>query len=101
MDMQHASKLVRLKDIVTFPPVTEEDAAHNRKEKARMQAENPSSRYKKPVKARSGSRGLLPISAATWWNGVKSGRFPRPVRLSPGCTCWRLSDILNLIEQSA
>lgn len=30
---------------------------------------------------------------ATIWRWVKKGQFPQPVKLSPGCTRWRLSDI--------
>jgi prophage regulatory protein len=41
---------------------------------------------------------LVPVCASTWWAGIKSGRFPRPVKLGPHTTCWRLSDILALIE---
>lgn len=26
---------------------------------------------------------ILPISKSTWWNGVASGRFPKPVKLGP------------------
>lgn len=31
--------------------------------------------------------------AATIWRWVKNGQFPQPVKLSPGCTRWRLSDV--------
>lgn len=41
---------------------------------------------------------LIPVSRATWWAGVKSGRFPKSVKLSPGVTLWRVSDILQLID---
>jgi prophage regulatory protein len=41
---------------------------------------------------------LVPVCASTWWAGVKSGRFPRPVKLGPHTTCWRLSEILALID---
>ncbi len=36
---------------------------------------------------------LLPISPATWWSGVKSGKYPKGVKLGPKTTCWRLSEI--------
>ena len=29
---------------------------------------------------------LYPVSARTWWAGVKTGRFPRPVKLGPRAT---------------
>lgn len=42
---------------------------------------------------------LIPVSKSTWWAGVKTGRFPAPVKLGPRTTCWRLSDIENLIKR--
>lgn len=33
------------------------------------------------------------VSRATIWRWVQIGRLPRPVKLSPGCTRWRASDI--------
>ena len=42
---------------------------------------------------------LLPISKSNWWNGVKSGRFPKPIKLGPRTTCWRESEILAIVEQ--
>jgi prophage regulatory protein len=41
---------------------------------------------------------LIPISASSWWAGVRSGRFPKPVKLGPRTTAWRASDILALID---
>lgn len=41
---------------------------------------------------------IIPVSASTWWAGVKSGRFPKPVKLSPACTAWRVEDIRKLDE---
>ena len=42
---------------------------------------------------------IIPVSKSTWWAGVKSGRYPRPVKLSPRCTAWRVEDIKALIEK--
>jgi predicted DNA-binding transcriptional regulator AlpA len=44
---------------------------------------------------------IIPVSKSTWWNGVKDGRYPRPVKLSERCTAWRVEDIRNLIERLA
>lgn len=41
---------------------------------------------------------LIPISRATWWAGVASGRYPKPVKLSKRTTAWRAKDIRELIE---
>jgi predicted DNA-binding transcriptional regulator AlpA len=35
----------------------------------------------------------LPFSSTTLWRKVKQGTFPSPVKLSPGITVWRLSDV--------
>lgn len=44
---------------------------------------------------------VIPIGKTSWWNGVKSGRFPRPIKLSPRCTAWRAEDIRDLIMRLA
>lgn len=41
---------------------------------------------------------IIPVSKSTWWAGVKSGRFPQPVKLGPKITAWKISDIRALIE---
>lgn len=32
-------------------------------------------------------------SRATIWRWVSSRGFPKPIKFSPGCTRWRLSDV--------
>lgn len=44
---------------------------------------------------------IIPVGKSTWWEGVKSGRFPKPVKLGPRTTAWRVEDIRKLIEQVA
>ena len=34
-------------------------------------------------------------SRATIWRWVAQGKYPKPVKLSPGCTRWRLSDVIE------
>jgi prophage regulatory protein len=41
---------------------------------------------------------FYPVGKTCWWNGVKSGRFPKPVKLSARCTAWRAEDIRELIK---
>lgn len=43
---------------------------------------------------------IYPVSRSTWEIGVKSGRYPKPIRLSERGIGWRLKDILKLIEDS-
>ncbi len=45
---------------------------------------------------------VIPVGRSTWWAGVKSGRFPRPVKtLGPRVAAWRVEDIRALILQAA
>ena len=41
---------------------------------------------------------LIPVSKATWWNGCKSGHFPKPYKLRPRITTWKRSDIQKFID---
>lgn len=42
---------------------------------------------------------IFPISRSAWWEGCKSGRFPKPVKLGPRTTVWRAEDIAELITR--
>ena len=41
--------------------------------------------------------GPIPIGKSTWWEGVKSGRFPQPIKLGPRITVWREEDVEPLL----
>lgn len=42
---------------------------------------------------------LIPVGKSTWWSGVKSRRYPAPVKnLGPRITAWTLSSILQLVN---
>ena len=41
---------------------------------------------------------IFPIGKSTWWQGVKDGKYPQPVKLSERTTAWRVGDIKALIE---
>jgi prophage regulatory protein len=43
----------------------------------------------------------IPVGKTCWWEGVKSGRFPKPVKLSARCTAWQAKDIQSLIKEIA
>ncbi len=43
---------------------------------------------------------IIPVSRSAWWAGVKTGRYPKPIKLGPKTTCWRVSDIRALIERA-
>ena len=41
---------------------------------------------------------VYPVSRSTWWAGVKSGRYPKSVKLGPHTTAWRAESIVALIN---
>ncbi len=41
---------------------------------------------------------IFPVSKSTWWDGIKSGKYPQPVRLSPRTVAWRADEIRQLIN---
>lgn len=50
------------------------------------------------AKGRPAIPGIIPVSSATWYAGVKTGRFPKPVKTG-GIALWRVEDIRALVAQ--
>lgn len=48
--------------------------------------------------AKRGIPAVIPVSKSTWWNGVKSGRYPAGVKISTRSTAWNVADIRALID---
>lgn len=48
---------------------------------------------------KQGIPGIVPISRAAWYAGIKEGRYPKPVKLSEKTAAWRASDIEMLVER--
>ena len=42
---------------------------------------------------------IFPISKSAWWEGCRTGRFPKPVKLGARTTVWRAEDIRAFIER--
>lgn len=42
---------------------------------------------------------FIPVGRSTWWQGVKEGRFPKPVKLGPKTTVWKAEDINLLLKE--
>ncbi len=40
---------------------------------------------------------LIPVSAKTWRDGIESGLYPKPVKISLRINGWRVTDIEKLI----
>lgn len=47
--------------------------------------------------SKTNTPAIIPVCKATWWAGVKSGRYPAAVKLSPRVTVWRIEEIRALI----
>jgi len=45
--------------------------------------------------------GLFGVNRGTVWRWYNLGNFPAPVRLSAGCTRWRVSDLEKWEAQKA
>lgn len=43
---------------------------------------------------------VIPIGRSSWWQGVKDGRYPQPIKLGPRMTAWRVEDIRKLIAEA-
>ncbi len=41
---------------------------------------------------------LIPIGKATFLNGVKAGKFPKPIKLGARSVAWKVEDIRALVE---
>ena len=50
-------------------------------------------------KANPPTTPIIPVCASVWWQGVKDGVYPQPVKLSKNITAWRAEDIRELIER--
>lgn len=42
---------------------------------------------------------IFPISKSAWWDGCRTGRYPKPIKLGPRTTVWRAEDIRAFIER--
>jgi len=40
---------------------------------------------------------VIPVSRSSWWAGIKSGKYPQPVKLGKNTTAWKVADIHTLI----
>lgn len=60
-----------------------------------LQAQIPQAGYIR----QAGLLQVLPISPATLWRWTKANQFPKPVKLSPNVTAWRLIEVRNWLER--
>lgn len=101
---------LRLHQIIGKEEITETQAKanHERNRKAEAKARQAGRLDKHgnpiyprcPTRPRPASPGVIPVKKTAWWAGVKSGRYPPPLKLSPRVTVWRVEDIRRLIESA-
>lgn len=49
---------------------------------------------------KKGIAPIIPVSKSSWWAGVKSGRYPKPIKLGERTTCWDVASIRALIQSA-
>jgi len=81
------NRLLRLPQIIGQKEVSPEQAEVNRQS------------GKSPKTPRRYIQPLIPVSRASWWNGVKEGKYPQPMKLGSRTTVWRESDVVALVQQ--
>jgi hypothetical protein len=96
-----------LPDVIGEEEVTEKQAAANREynqqaevdaiKNERLDKDGKPVFARRPTTARPAKPALIPVKKSCWWAGVKSGRFPQPIKLGPRVTVWRVEDIRALI----
>jgi predicted DNA-binding transcriptional regulator AlpA len=43
--------------------------------------------------------GLIPLGRTSWLNGVKSGKYPKPVKIGARSVAWKVEDVRALVER--
>ena len=46
-----------------------------------------------------GPEGPIPVSKSFWWEKVRSGEYPAPVRVSQRVSAWKECDIIALLAR--
>lgn len=42
--------------------------------------------------------GPIPVSRSTWWAKVRTGEYPKPIKISARITCWPEDSVQRLID---
>jgi prophage regulatory protein len=54
---------------------------------------------RRPTNSDPGLPAIIPVSRSAWWEGVRTGRFPKPIKLGPRTTAWTVNDIRDLVQK--
>ena len=41
--------------------------------------------------------GPIPVSKSTWWQGIRDGRFPKPLKLGDRASAWVESEVAEWV----
>ena len=85
--------LKRLRKAKNCAPLPSASAHNTQATSAAPQNPPPALIWKLPEVLRN-----MPVSRATWYAGVKDGRYPQPVKIGVRAVGWRASDIVALTE---
>lgn len=42
---------------------------------------------------------VFPVSPSSWYQGIKDGKYPAPLKIGPRASAWRTSDIKSLMDR--
>ena len=42
---------------------------------------------------------FIPVGKTTWWEGIRAGRYPAPVKIGTRAVAWDVAEIRALIER--
>jgi len=42
---------------------------------------------------------IIPVSRSAWYLGIQQNKYPKPVKLGPRSSAWRVQDIRALIDK--
>jgi prophage regulatory protein len=48
-----------------------------------------------------GPNGLIPVSRSAFYQGIRDGIYPRPVRLGKRTSAWRMSELMHVVQKEA
>ena len=100
---------LRLPDVIGEEEITEDQATENREynkmaeadaiKNGRVDKQGKPIYARRPTTARPATPAIIPVKKSCWWQGIRDGRFPKPVKLGR-CTMWRDEDIKTLIASA-
>lgn len=49
---------------------------------------------------KAGIPAIVPVSRSHWWQMVKDGKAPAPIKLTSRCTVWKLSEVMKFLGEA-